>query len=79
MDTFAQDFCLGSANLLFLAGRKCYANKFTLFGDFEYHAKHLDVSPLLARLQANMHICRLGDFKARFNQFEDLQDREKSM
>lgn len=79
MDSFAQDFCFGSANLILQAGRRCYANKFTIFGDFEYHAKHINLEPLLTELGGKMHISRLGEFKARFTQFEDLKEHSQDM
>ena len=39
----------------------------------------INLEPLLTELGGKMHISRLGEFKARFTQFEDLKEHSQDM
>ncbi len=41
---FAEDYCLNSANLILTSCTQCYANKFTILGDFGYLYDTVDIT-----------------------------------
>jgi len=75
--TFAEDQCLGSANLLLTTGVKCYASKcgvildsFSLLGDVGFVWSRLWYTRFGEKYNIKKEYVAAGENKVKFNQFE---------
>lgn len=73
---FAEDLVLNSANLILASGNKCYANKYSLIGDFGYTFRTFGLKEFVKDWKIEQSYITAGEKKVRLNSFEDLNPED---
>jgi len=74
--TFVEQFALNSANIIATGGNKCFANKFSIMGDFGFYTKKFGYKDLMNEWNVQGEYLSSGKDKVKLNPLEDLQTQD---
>jgi len=74
--TFAESMSLNAANIILTGGHKCYANKFSVLGDFGFYTKRFSVKELMNDWKVEGEYIAEGKNKVKLNPFEDIHAQD---
>jgi len=74
--TFAENLSFNAANIILTGGHKCYANKFSMLGDFGFYTKKFSVNNLMKDWNIEGEYISEGKNKVKLNPFEDIHSQD---